>query len=289
MRIAFVGKFRKMHDEEYIARSFEMLGHTVDRIEQITHPRDVMQYIREHTPDILLYTKWDIPVEMLDACKVLHVKTVCWLFDLYFDYSREWQVNNKTFFRSQYVFTTDGGHDKRWKEHNINHRCVRQGIYKEECEMLEPTPRIEVVFVGSKSPIYPERNETMKRLANDFKFKWFGERNTDEIRGLHLNRLFSASHIVVGDSFYSPHYWSNRVVETLGRGGFLIHRDVPGIKEEYPDLVTYDGTYEDLKSKIEYYLKNESERVEIIKKNFEHVKNNYTMDKKCQELLNYIS
>ncbi len=129
----------------------------------------------------------------------------------------------------------------------------------------------------------------MDKLSLDYNFKWFGRYSTNEIRGLPLNELYSQTKIVVGDSVYSPHYWSNRVVETLGRGGFLIHREVEGLKEVYPDLVTYDGTYDDLMKKIDYYLAHEDERREIIKKNFERVRDYYTMDKQCQKLLNYIS
>lgn len=289
MKIFFVGKFAKIHDEEYIARSFESLGHEVRRVEGHINFVDMNNLLNHQKPDILLYTKWEIHPETLRLCKILNIKTVCWLFDLYFDYVREYQVRNKTFFKSQYVITTDGGHDDQWKERGINHFCVRQGIYRDECKMLKPEPEIDVTFVGSESPVYPERNSQMVWLHKHYNFRWFGRHNTDEVRGEKLNMLFSRCKVVVGDSYYSPNYWSNRVVETLGRGGFLIHRDVPGIKEEYPDLVTYDGTLENLKEKIDYYLAHEQERLEIVKKNFEWVRDNYTMDKKCQELLNYIS
>ena len=132
-------------------------------------------------------------------------------------------------------------------------------------------------------------DERLEQLAKMYNFKWFGRKNTDELRGENLNEIYAKTKIVVGDSVYSPYYWSNRVVETLGRGGFLIHRDVPGIKEEYPDLVTYDGTMEDLLKKIDYYLSHEEERQEIIRKNFEHVRDHYTMDKKCEELITWLN
>ena len=288
-RIVFVGKFKHLHDEEYIARSFEAIGCEVFRVEESIDFRDINNFVKSRRADILLYTKWDIHPETLKFCKIVGIKTVSWIFDLYFDYTREYQVRNKTFFKSEYVFTTDNGHDERWAERGINHRCVRQGVYSEECKMLPPAPEIDVAFVGSESPVYPERNSMMINLSKHYNFRWFGRRDTNEVRGEKLNILFSKCKIIVGDSYYSPNYWSNRVVETLGRGGFLIHRDVPGIKEEYPDLVTYDGTLEDLMVKIDHYLANEKERLEIVKRNFELVKSKYTMEHKCQELLNYIS
>jgi hypothetical protein len=288
MRIAFIGKFGKLHDEEYIARSFEMLGHTVIRIEERISNHDLRHVLLREIPDVILFCKWERPKELDEAFALLKhkgTKTVCWLFDLYFNYTREWQVSKRNFFRADVVCTTDGGNDHRWKEFGINHHTVRQGIYKDECFLVDSCPAIDVVFIGSESPVYPERTKTMLQLEQDYNFKWFGRKDTDELRGIALNRLFARSKIVVGDSFYSPNYWSNRVVETLGRGGFLIHREVEGIKEEYPYLVTYDGTYEDLKKMIDYYLSHEDERREIVQKNFEWVRDNYTMDKKCEELL----
>jgi len=287
MKIAIIGKFIKLHDEEYIARSFESLGHEVARINQHLSKYEIFESLDYHKPDLVIWTKLSVgePKDIREFCKKF--KTVCWVFDLYFGYQRESRLNTPAF-TADYVFTTDGGHDEQFKSKGINHKCVRQGIYKDEC-VLYPFKDIEheVVFVGSDNPYNTERNNTIKQLSLKHKISWFGRFNTNEIRGLDLNELYSKSRIVIGDSVYSPYYWSNRVVETLGRGGFLIHKEVEGLKEEYPYLVTYKDL-DDLKSKIEYYKNNEDERREIIIKNYEWVRDNYTMDKKCQELLNYV-
>lgn len=287
MRISIIGKFKNFHDEEYVARSFEMLGHKLQRISQHHQWRDMQNALISFKPDILLYAKWECSPELEPTIKGMQrngMKTVCWLFDLYFNYQREYQVKNKSMFKSDYVFTTDGGNQDRFKELNVNHQCIRQGIFKEQCILL-PFEKLEneIVFVGSDSPIYPERTNLVKELNAT----WFGKKNTNDIRGMDLNELYSKTRIVVGDSFPSPYYWSNRVVETLGRGGFLIHREVEGLKEAYPYLVTY-STPEDLKKKIEYYKTHEKKRREVIKKNFEWVKQNCTMDKRCAELLSWI-
>lgn len=287
-KIAFIGKFTNLHDEEYIARSFEMLGCNVNRIPQHYAWMDVREKLLLFRPDYILYTKWEYPYQIaavLETLKREGTKTICWLFDLYFDYQREFLVKSRSFFKSDYVFTTDGGHQARFNDLGINHICVRQGIYKPECILL-PFQKIEheIVFVGSDSPIYPERSKLLREL----KVRWYGKINTNERRGMALNELYAITRIVIGDSFPSPHYWSNRVVETLGRGGFLIHKETEGLKEAYPYLVTYKDK-QDLKEKIEYYKHHETERRSIIRKNFEWVRDNYTMEKQCQILLNYIS
>lgn len=287
MRIVIIGKFHKLYDEEYIAKSFEMIGCEVIRIPQTMIGIDIILNLFKYKPDVILYAKWDCPLDVKNRIEQLQrngTKTVCWLFDLYFGYTREFQVKNKSFFKSDYVFTTDGGHQKEFEELGINHKCVRQGIYKDDCYIL-PFKEIkyEIVFVGSYSPIYPERNELMQRLG----VKWIGKHNSDEIRGDKLNELYCETRIVVGDSFPSPFYWSNRVVETLGRGGFLIHKETEGLKDEYPYLVTYKDE-KDLLEKIDYYTKHEDDRREIIINNFNWVKDNYTCEKQCQKILDSI-
>jgi spore maturation protein CgeB len=285
-KIALIGLFVLLNDEEYIARSFEQIGCEVMRISKTFPPMQIIERIKNFNADIILYNKWNITREQMPLIQMLRregKKTVCWLFDLYFDYAREYLVKNMWYFGSEYVFTTDGGHQDRFDELGINHKCLRQGIYRDECILLPfEKPEHKIIFVGSDSPIYPERS----RIIRELKVEWFGRKNTNEIRGMELNKLYAKTKIVIGDSFYSPYYWSNRVVETLGRGGFLIHQEVEGLKEAYPYLVTYKrGDIDDLKSKISYYLSHEDERREIVIKNFNWVKEHYTMDKMCAKLL----
>jgi hypothetical protein len=287
MRIIYIGKFKKLWDEEYIARSFESLGHTVGRIEETTKYQNIIRDIEEFKPDIVIFAKLIQPYaeKLIEYLKEKKIVSVSWVFDLYWNYSREYQLKYPNF-KADYVFTTDGGaHD--WG--NINHHCVRQGIYKPECVLEKGNIVNDVIFVGSFNPYNNERNKILDLVNRDFDLKWFGKNNDADVRGMKLNRLYAESKIVIGDSVYSPYYWSNRVVETLGRGGFLIHAEVEGIKDEYPYLVTYKrGDYADLKSKIEYYLTHETERKKIIKKNYEWVLNNYTCDKKCNTIINHV-
>jgi len=284
MRIVYIGNFDYMWDEEHVARCFEKLGHEVMRVPEKKPMGVIVPAILEFKPDFVLWAKLRVgrPSEIIRICKENNIKTVCWIWDLYFGYQREHQIKNNNMFKADLVFTSDDGHEEDWKEHGIAHKCIRQGIYDEEAVLL-PTEEKEhdVVFVGSENPL----NEDRTKLFKDFDFKWFGKKDTNEVRGMRLNELYTKTKIVIGDSVYSPHYWSNRVVETLGRGGFLIHQEVEGLKEAYPHLVTYKrGDYKDLKEKIAYYLGNDKEREEIIKKNYEWVLDNHLCSLKCKEL-----
>lgn len=286
-RIVIIGKFKNLYDEEYIALAFEEIGCTVLRIEDKLLTHFVIEKIEAFKPDYVLWIKFTVtePKKLREYLR--KYKTICWVFDLYWGYEREYRLTTHPAFTADYVFTTDGGNDDRFKSIGINHVCIRQGIHKPDCFMYSPHPEDKIVFVGSENALHSARYKLLDFVSVNYKdkFKWYGRFNTNEVRGMGLNHLYASSKIVIGDSVYSPNYWSNRVVETLGRGGFLIHRHVPGIDKEYPYLVTYDGTFEDLKKKIDYYMEHEDERLEIVNKNHAWVRENYTMDKKCAELI----
>lgn len=299
MKIALIGKFARIHDEEYIARSFEMIGHDVLRLESRLTLGVMWSSVTEFGPDLLLYGKF--PNESAqgdnDACQKFielvggkGVKTAAWLFDLYFGYDREPLVGNRAYFKGGRVFSTDGGHAADWERLGISHECVRQGIYREECRLLDFDSPAGIAFVGSHNGGNMERVETLSQIRIHFGplFSWYGKKDTNELRGMDLNRLYAKTKVIVGDSVYSDRYWSNRVVETLGRGGFLIHVEVPGIREAYPHLVTYRrGDMADLFNKISHYLNpaNERERRKIVNLNYDWVKTRCTADMRCAELI----
>lgn len=288
MRITYIGKFEKLWDEEHIARSFEALGHTVSRVPEALGPQEMLREIDTFKPDLVIFAKFrhHTASYVIESCKRRGIRTACWVFDLYFGYTRENQLREPAF-TADYVFTTDGG-SHPWSRYGITrHRCVRQGIYEPECYVAPSQPKEhDVLFVGTHNASNPERLRALAHLASKFKLDRVGDDNPDAVRGTALNDLYAKTRVVVGDSVYSPGYWSNRVVETLGRGGFLIHVDVPGLREEYPDLVTYPrGDHDELERLVRFYLANDGAREAIIQKNFELVRSRYTCAKKCAELL----
>lgn len=289
MKISYIGNFKKLWDEEYIAQAFEELGHEVQRIPEMS--KGIPQQVEEFNPDFVIWAKLGIHQadRFVDWCREKGYKTVCWVFDLYWGYAREYQIESNPMFKADIVISTDGGNADKWEQAGIKHYCVRQGIHAPECYLEDGEIENNVLFVGSYNRYNTERNEILEQINKDFDLKWVGKVNTDECRGPKLNRLYGKTKVVVGDSVFSPFYWSNRVVETLGRGGFLIHVDVPGIKEEYPHLVTYErGNYRDLKEKIGHYIQNPNQREELRNKNYEWVKNNYTCKHKCQEVIDIV-
>lgn len=301
MIIAYIGDFTLHYStERYVAYALEQLGHTVHKIEEFSIGRkdreEIIRQLKEMHPDFVLFCKvrsMHDPTGFIERLKQDFL-TVTWIFDLYFDLpvDRAYQLRARSApFNAHIVFTTDGGHDKEFEELGINHKLLRQGIHAPDAYLGDvsksyPHP---VVFVGTNT--YRTRHAMLYELDKHFKadFFWYGNTPRTIVRGGALNALFASVKIVVGDSQPSPHYWSNRMYETLGRGGFLIHPRVKGLEKEFEyfkHFVPYDyGHYDQLVEIIKFYLTHDKEREAIRRAGHEYCKNNYTYTHRCAELI----
>jgi len=176
---------------------------------------------------------------------------------------RKNEITKRRLHESDLFFSTDGGHDAEWKQLGVNHITLRQGISADEHVWVKKRTAIpEIVFVGSN--YYSQRRKLIAFLRQRYNQRF---RVINHTFGLRLNAAVQSAKIVVGDSYPSPHYWSNRVYEMIGRGGFLIHPEVEGLEKEFaPDkeivLFRY-GDFDDLAAKIKKYLNDDRAREAI--------------------------
>lgn len=307
MRILNINNFASIYpDAESISVSLEQLGHTVTRMPE--HETTLAEAKAElaNGYDLLLFEEGRLKGDYIPgrddtpdyiggrfAELMVGVPTVAWLTNIFFGIMRrEVQLKTNPIFKADIVFSTDGGHDKEFKELGINHVCLRQGIFQDEAviESGDFNTTAEVGFIGSLYAwMWPYRKELITFLQSTYgkQFGHFGHNSS--IRHLELNKLVSRLKIVVGDSVYSPNYWSNRVYEIIGRGGFLIMPRIPGLEHEfipYQHYIPYDwGDWAGLKKKIDYFLVHDSEREAIRKAGFEHCKANHTYKHRCEKML----
>ena len=294
-KIVYIGSFENLWDEEGNARGFENCGVEVTRIpEKDFQLNKALELIEKVKPDLVLMAKLKVGVErdsFVHVLKKMNIKTASWTFDLYFGLNREKSIGMDPIFHTDYVFGPDGGNIERFKKKGVNYHLLRQGIHDEYCYRGEFKERYayDVVFVGHWGMGYSPRAKLCDFLKKNYHFRWFGQRNTNDIRGDKLNELYTSAKIVVGDLFYSPYYWSNRVYETLGRGGFLLFPKVEGLDKEYEPYKHYIPykmlNLEGLKEKIDYFLNNKEKRIEISNAALEYTKNKHTLTHRANQLL----
>lgn len=300
MKIIYIGNYRpEWSTENHIAYSLEDLGHIVFRMqEDETELAHILEIQNDY--DFILYTRtWDNCKGDRDYfLKNKKIPLVGFSLDIWIGLSRQPEVEKQLMFKSDYLFTADGGHQKEFKKMGINHIWLRPGIWDRECRFGMKQAEFEtkdVCFVGSYNyhHEHPFRKDLIDWLQYHYgaQFALYGS-SGEIIRGLRLNDLYTTVPIVVGDSFDSPYYWSDRLYETLGRGGFLLHPKTIGLDEELQDGVHYVAyereNWADLQRKIEFYKTHYYEREKIRLAGFEKVRDNYTYKHRMQTLIKFM-
>lgn len=314
MKILYLGNFTQPHcTEVHLAATLESLGHTV-----IRHQERHLGTVRniEGDFDLFLWTRtWRgyVTQELLDNLKSRGIPTVSYHLDLYVGLQREEGLDTDLFWKTDFVFTPDG--DPKSAEvfamKGINHVYMPPGVYAPECVYGTPRDQFkhDVVFVGGSVNYHREDWPYRMKLINWLK-DTYGERFAiyghphPTIRNQELNDLYASAKVVVGDSlckdFTHERYWSDRVYETTGRGGFLIHPYIKGLEDQfklYPtkpfsgqELVTYEfDDFDGLGETINYFLEHEAEREAIRKAGHERTKLDHTYHNRMAKMLEVVN
>tara|TARA_R110001592_G_scaffold335117_1_gene619708 strand:- start:6914 stop:7894 length:981 start_codon:yes stop_codon:yes gene_type:complete len=315
MRIAFIARFNKIYDEEGKALSLEKLGHEVFRFDENTFNTDILfnniNSVLAVNPDVVIYAKLEIPNagDIVKQFKDNNILTVSW----FPDYCFKWNIGLLKYNEScpissaDLLLIPDDTNKDKWRSLGINQQCVRQDIYDELCFIGTPIKNLnkEILFVGTVDhPIYKHRIPLINFLEKTYgdKFLHLGGNNSDEIRNSDLNDIIASVKVVIGDSLYNPQYWSNRIYETIGRGGFMLHSNIEGIDEEYEigkhfDVYNIYGEnhwgrnidFNHLKSKIDYYLSNNIIRENIALEGMNFTKKNHTLMNRSKQVVDIIT
>ena len=299
MRITFLGNFDCIWStESHHAWTWRKMGHEVIQLqENRTSEKQVLDACRESQIFQFTHTHgWNCPVTMQTVSQIhaMGVKTFSYHLDRYFGIgSRQSSYLSHPSFHLNYFFSTDGGNEAGWKNAGINHIYLPPAVVEYGAYLSTPRePQIDVLFTGSVGyhAEYPFRPRMVAALTHNYGTR-FQVRNG--VRESPLNDLYAAAKVCVGDHIFagSPLYVSDRLFETVGRGGFIIYPDTPGITDLIPGLVTYKPQDEnDLIHKIDYFLDlaHESERLERRNLAFEWVKKHGTYTNRLQKVLDIL-
>ena len=282
------------------------MGHEVVELqENFTQPDHLTQRLQGEEFDLFLFTRtWGetLKTQHLQLLNQKNIPSASYHLDLYHGLQRDGGVDTDPFWRTDFVFTPDGDPrtQKFFRGKGINHYYMKPGVLAEECALVENPRDKAVIFVGSYDyhPEWQYRPQLIDWLRNTYggAFELWGSHGMGLVRQAELNQLYGRTKVVIGDSLHLPGnewYWSDRVYETLGRGGFLIHPLIEGLREEFEDrvhLCFYDyGNFGQLKELIDHYLTNDEEREKIRHAGHELVKNNYTYTHRLTQMLETVA
>jgi len=306
MKIAFRGNFGPSHStESHVAATMELLGHEIIRIQENAVPWREVPALCARADLFWFTTTWH--EDFLGghaALADLHrigLPTVSHSLDLFVGLERAHYLDTDPFWRTHFVFTADGGHQEVFAAKGIHHHWMPPGVYAPECYRAEPDPALvqEVVFVGSRGyhPEYRHRPQLLAWLDATYGPRFTHYDHGTDMRGHRLNQLYASATVVVGDSCLldgQHSYSSDRIPETLGRGGFLLHPDVMGVTDGhlYADgrhVATWPlRQWNALRAQIDYYLTHEAERERIRRAGHEHVKAHHTYTHRVKAMLEIV-
>lgn len=311
LRIAYVGNFEPRHSTEtHIARTLvEDLGHEVLRLQESTmEVPGIKRQTLDWSADLFLYTRtWGFQGgdghALLADLDAAGIPSASYHLDLYWGISRERGMINDPFWRTKYVFTPDGASDDKFRNIGVNHFYIRPGVFRAECVPGNPQAKFEadVGFVGSLDSYHPEWLPYRQQLKNWLiatygpRFRhWPGDQPA--VRNEELNDLYATVKVIIGDSlcvgFNREYYWSDRVYETIGRGGFLIMPWIKGLEEEFTDgenIVFFNfNDWDGLKEKIDFYLAHDAAREAIRQRSMDFVRDNCTYTNRLTQALTII-
>jgi hypothetical protein len=294
--------------EYHVARSLELLGHRVVRVQEDQQDWRATEEAAADA-DLFLWTstpgyaaQWDKAEAFRSLARLgRRMPTVGYHLDLWFGLERDKAVHEEPFFQALgWVFTADGDHQAEFAAAGVNHLWCPPAVFGPEC--VPGTPRekyaVDVAFVGSWLDYHPAWWPDRKRMLDFLKLRYrkrcrfFPDAGQPAVRSEDLNDLYASAKVIVGDSCFadrSTRYFSDRVFETVGRGGFLIHQRVPAVADMLGDgahLRLYrHGDHEELGAIIDHYLEHVDARDGIRKAGQEHVAANHTYAHRLADVL----
>lgn len=314
MNIAFLGNFRPrtalgepFSTESHLAATYELMGHQVLRLqEDETLKRSIPERCQAFGANLFHWVDtWhsDYPGAfwMLDELRRLGIPSVGYTLDLFVGLSRAPLLDADPWFRTDYFFSPDGDHDEVFSEKGITHFWMPPGCFEPECYLAEPMPELvqDIAFVGSLGyhREYKHRPQLIEWLHQTYGPRFTHYDHGSKMRGHRLNQLYASVRVLIGDSCLingQKKYCSDRVPESTGRGGFLIHPQVAGVTDgtlytSGQHLATWPhGEWDCLRDRIDYYLEHHEEREQIRLAGHEHTKQHHTYTRRVERILEIV-
>ena len=251
--------------------------------------------------------------QFLRLCRLHGIPTVGYHLDVWRRLEREHQVEEEPFFSCSLLVTADGSDERWWMDKGVNHVWFLPGVSEPECAPGTPRDefRSKIAFVGSWQGHYHQEHQHRFQLVDWLRRNFrkdcafWPRQGQPAVRGQDLRDLYASVDVLVGDSCFSGdgvgRYVSDRLSESTGRGGYLIHPNTKGVTDGSKwngvptwrggeHLGTWDaGDWDALGSAIEWALTHPDERKQIARAGRELVLEHHTYERRVQQLANLLS
>lgn len=249
-RILYIGNAGPPNStENHIAEAFRNIGAEVTQLQEgpeiwaglpgYRNLEGVDFVLWTHTHGLSPESTHDEAWHALKRLRQSGIPTVAVHLDRWWGLGREHQTR-EPFFGCDYVFTADGGHDEEWSDLGINHIWLPPAVITSQTGIGTKRPEFtsKLAFVGSwQSYGHTEWTHRPELIAH-LQRRWgkhcafWPKPGEHAVRGKDLQDLYASVDVLIGDSCLvggSKLYYSDRIPESLGRGGVLIHPHTEGL------------------------------------------------------------
>lgn len=309
MRILFLGNFRVDYcSEVHYSKTLAKMGHKVIQLQESEATGShIIAECRLHKPDYFFWVHthgWNTPGidDALSYMKACGITTFGYHLDLYTGLDRKPQMHDYVT-KMNHFFTVDKLMAD-WLNEDPNSTTrghyLPAGVFEDECYLAKPDYKRfphEVVFTGAKGyhPEYPYRPQLIDWLHKTYgeRFAHYGGGGRPVQRGADLNTLYASARVVVGDTlcigFNYPYYFSDRLFEVPGRGGFMVFPFIKGVELMYNipfELCTYTyGDFAELKHIIDMAIEDNGTRESVRDAGHKRVKESHTYTLRLKTIL----
>lgn len=222
-----------------------------------------------------------------------NVKTIIWQVDdpyiLDYAYNKKEHIDKLKEYNIIYS-TNKESINNQYKNLNLNVEFLPFGYDKKFHNNLNLEKKYDVSFVGSA--FNTRKNNYIKYIHNDIDLFGCNDnlwKHKGRISYLEMINILNQTKINLNFSdqpVNNIYCLKNRVTETLGCGQFLLTENFPELNEMFSigkDLDSF-SSLDELKSKIEFYLKNDSIREKIAKNGYNTIQK-YSYSNLCKEII----
>lgn len=312
MRVAQIGNFEPPHStENELRKALVENGCSVVPFQEgnLDAWNDLAGEVGDY--DFLVWTRTaseldKIPVatqeRVMSRAAKSGVPTVGYHLDIWWDLPRQREMRSVPYFRMvDYFCSADGGHEEQFASAGINHRWFPPGFSAAEYGRGKPTNkfRAKIGFVGCWDGSYHKEWKHRFELVDHLKAKgarFWPEPGHHAVRGPELRDLYASVDVLIGDScLVGPNgrYWSDRIPETLGRAGVLIHPRVAGMEEHFTPgehLEVWDvGDWGRLDALIDELLDDPERRENLRVQGATHAYENHTYKVRMRQVIDLLT
>lgn len=278
MKIVFAAVFNSNSTNLSQANAFDRVGVDLIRFEIRKHQnynydKDLIELCNKEKPDLLLLSKCqEMSNHVIRAAQEMGIKCYLWFMDPLFTFKglnmmqERVQLCDHSFFNIWETF-------EHVNDLSPNCSFLQEG-FDADVEMIrvDIAKTRDVAFIGN---LRAGRHNYHREIGFEVISNAYGKMHSSVVAGTRINLNFTDGGA------------SDRVYKVMASGGFLLTEPWPHMEDDFRVGVDFDvfTSVEELRSKIDYYLKNNYIREKIAMNGYNSVQR-FNRDEWCRRIVN---